>query len=156
MGIIEDTPPDYKGMLIEGAKNVAKNYVMDKMGLEGIKRNAIGSIIGANTMSLGNPVGMGLTIGSMMSGSSLPDAVKGIAGLLRGKRASKAIQKDINRDNQGQNNTIISPAITNMQPSARDIAMGGGGKPSKTTPAPSKTYSSPAYGGGPGGIHSGY
>ena len=150
--LVQENPPiDMKGMAVNVGKKIATDYAIKKLGLEGLKGNLLKSAVGSNLIGFNNPLSAAFTVGSL-----LPDSVKGIAGLLRGKRVEKAIARDIIADSQGSKDTTISPKITNMQPSAKDIAMGAGGKPSKTTPAPSKTYSSPAYGGGPGGIHSGY
>ena len=67
-------------------------------------------------------------------------------------RTQKAIQRDIERDMQGQINTS-SPQTTNMQPTSRDTAMGGG-KTTASSTAKSSSATNP-YSGGPGGIHSG-
>lgn len=134
------------------AKNVLQRKAMEKLGLEGIKGNILGSMIGGSALGFSNPVSAAFTLGSM-----LPDSVKGIAGLLRGKRAEKAIAKNILQDNQGAD-MPISPRITNMVVTDRDKAMGGGNIPTKSTPSTPKSSgaTSNPYSGGSGGIHSGY
>ena len=145
-------PIDVKGL----AKNVGKKLVTDfaikKLGLDGIKGNLLKSAVGSNFIGLSNPLTAAFTVGSM-----LPDSVKGIAGILRNNRAQKAIERDIMRDMQGSKDTTISPRITNMQPTDRDKGMGSGGKPTGPSKSPSKSYSGAnPYGGGAGGLHSGY
>jgi hypothetical protein len=144
---------DVKGL----AKNVGKKLVTDfairKLGLEGLKGNVLKSVIGGNNLiGFSNPLTAAFTVGSL-----LPDSVKGIAGILRNNRAQKAIERDIMRDMQGSKDTTISPRITNMQPTDRDKGMGSGGKPTGPSKSPSKSYSGAnPYGGGAGGLHSGY
>ena len=146
--------PDLKKIAGTAARNILTNEAIKALGMEGLKGNIFkglmtGSALG-NPLSLSNPITAAFTFGS-----ALPNSVKGIAGLLRGKRAEKAIARDIIRDNQGAD-MPISPAITNMPVSAKDKAMGGGNIPSKTsTSAPkSSGATSNPYGGGAGGIHS--
>ena len=148
----QTVPIDIKGL----AKNVGKKLVTDfaikKLGLDGIKGNLLKSAVGSNLIGFSNPLSAAFTVGSI-----LPDSAKGIAGLLRGKRAEKAIARDIIADRQGFKDTTISPRITNMQPTDRDTAMGSGGKPTGPSKSPSKSYSGAnPYGGGAGGLHSGY
>jgi len=148
----QETPPIYVKQL---ATNVGKKMVTDfavkKLGIDGLKGNVLKSVIGGNTlMGLSNPLTAAFTVGSL-----LPDSVKGIAGILRNNRAQKAIQRDIIKDMQGQI-TTTNPKITNMQPTARDKAMGGGNN--YTAPASSSKSSprSERHSGGAGGLHSGY
>ena len=155
MGLVQDpTPVDYKGMIKEGLKNVGTNYVIDKLGLEGIKRNVVGSMIGTNALSFSNPLGMAITAGTMMSGSTFPDAVKGIAGMLRGKRLAKNIQKNVDNDKQGDITTYNMKTAT-MQPTPQDLGRGqnndGGSAPKTSAPAPSTPSHQTS---GPGGLHS--
>jgi len=148
----ENQPIDLKGMAVNVGKKMVTDYAIKKLGLEGLKGNLLKSAVGSNLIGLNNPLSAAFTIGSL-----LPDSVKGIAGMLRGKRAEKAIAKDIIADNQGFKDTTVSPKITNMQPTDRDRGMGSGGKPTNTSPTPSKSYSGAnPYGGGVGGLHSGY
>ena len=151
--LVGQMPPiDIKGL----AKNVGKKLVTDfavrKLGLDGLKSNIFKSVIGgSNLMGFSNPLTAAFTLGSL-----LPDSAKGLAGILRNNRAQKAIERDIMRDMQGQI-TTSNPSITNMQPNERDKGIGSGGKPSNTASAPSKSYSGAnPYGGGAGGLHSGY
>ena len=58
---------------------------------------------------------------------------RGIDSLRNRIDTRRAIQKNIDRDTQGTLNTIISPRILNIKPTAQDIARGGGSIPTKTT-----------------------
>ena len=151
--LIQDNPPiDMKGMAVNVGKKMVTDYAIKKLGLEGLKGNLLKSAVGSNLIGFSNPLSAAFTVGSI-----LPDSAKGIAGLLRGKRAEKAIARDIIADRQGFKDTTISPRITNMQPTDRDTAMGSGGKPTGPSKSPSKSYSGAnPYGGGAGGLHSGY
>ena len=68
--------------------------------------------------------------------------------------------RDVNRDKQGDIN-IVDQRIANMQPSARDTAMGGGNTQSKQASSKSASVGSKSasvgnpYSGGPGGVQSG-
>ena len=148
----DNVPIDMKGMAVNAGKKMVTDYAIKKLGLDGIKGNLLKSAVGSNLIGFSNPLSAAFTVGSL-----LPDSVKGIAGLLRGKRAEKAIAKDIIADSQGFKDTTISPRITNMQPTGRDKGMGSGGKPTGPSKSPSKSYSGAnPYGGGAGGLHSGY
>ena len=151
--LVQDNPPiDMKGMAVNVGKKMVTDYAIKKLGLEGLKGNLLKSAVGSNLIGFSNPLSAAFTVGSI-----LPDSVKGIAGLLRGKRAEKAIARDIIADNQGFKDTTISPRIINMQPTGRDEGMGSGGKPTGPSKSPSKSYSGAnPYGGGPGGLHSDY
>ncbi len=146
----QETPPiDMKKMATNVGKKLVADYAIKKLGVDGIKANLIKSTLGSSFMSLNNPITAAFTIGSF-----LPDSVKGIAGILRNKRAQKAIQKDIMNDMQGKI-TTTSPYITNMQPTNQDIYRGGGPDPSPTkTSAPAARQS--RHTSGSGGLHSGY
>ena len=148
----DNVPIDMKGMAINTGKKIVTDYAIKKLGLDGIKGNLLKSAVGSNLIGFSNPLSAAFTVGSL-----LPDSVKGIAGLLRGKRVEKAIARDIIADSQGFKDTTISPRITNMQPTGRDKGMGSGGKPTGPSKSPSKSYSGAnPYGGGAGGLHSGY
>jgi len=151
--LVQDNPPiDMKGMAVNVGKKMVTDYAIKKLGLEGLKGNLLKSAVGSNLIGFNNPLSAAFTVGSI-----LPDSVKGIAGLLRGKRAEKAIARDIIADSQGFKDTTISPRISNMKPSGRDKGMGSGGKPTGPSKSPSKSYSGAnPYGGGAGGLHSGY
>jgi hypothetical protein len=93
MGLAEPqgTPlPDFKEMAKKMAMNTAKNYAIKKIGLEGIKGNVLSSVIGGSSFI--NPIGAMYTMGSL-----LPDGVKGIAEVLRSKRAQKASNRAIQK-----------------------------------------------------------
>ena len=151
--LVQDNPPiDMKGMAVNVGKKMVTDYAIKKLGLEGLKGNLLKSAVGSNLIGFNNPLSAAFTVESL-----LPDSVKGIAGLLRGKRAEKAIARDIIADSQGFKDTTISPRISNMKPSGRDKGMGSGGKPTGPSKSPSKSYSGAnPYGGGAGGLHSGY
>jgi hypothetical protein len=147
----DSNPIDLKGMAKSMGKKIVTDFAIKKLGLDGIKANVLKSAVGSNLIGFSNPLSAAFTVGSL-----LPDSVKGIAGILRGKIASKAIARDILDDKQGTKDTTISPKITNMQPTAQDIAMGGGGDPSPKGPSPKGPSRSPHQGSGTGGLHSGY
>ena len=142
--------PDFKQIGKDILIDQAKKQFMKKAGLEGIKGNVLASVLGTSPLSLTNPIGAAFTFGSL-----LPDSVKGIAGLLRGKRASKAIQKDIARDSQGDI-TTYDIKTANIQPTPQDL--GRGNQYNKTSsPAPSAPAARQSrQTSGPGGLHSGY
>ena len=141
---------DVKGLAKSVGKNLVTDFAIRKLGLEGLKGNVLKSVIGGNNlMGFSNPLTAAFTIGSL-----LPDSVKGLAGILRNNRAQKAIERDIMRDMQGKI-TTSSPRITNMQPTDRDKGMGFGGKSIGPSKSSSNSGANP-YGGGAGGLHSGY
>jgi hypothetical protein len=148
---VEEKPIDIKEYSKNIGKKMVTDYAIKKLGFDGIKGNLLKSAMGSNLMGFSNPLSAAFTIGSF-----LPDSVKGIAGLLRGKRAEKAIARDIIADSQGFKDKTISPKITNMQPTNKDIQMGDGGKPTVTTTSPKSYQGTNPYGGGPGGLHSNF
>ena len=79
---------DIKGLATNVGKKLVTDFAIQKLGLEGLKGNILKGAVGSNLLSINNPLGLAFTAGSM-----LPDSVKGIVGLLRGKRAEKAIAK---------------------------------------------------------------
>src|SRR6056300_299571 len=84
--LVQDNPPvDMKGMAVNVGKKMVTDYAIKKLGLDGIKGNLLKSAVGSNLIGFSNPLSAAFTVGSI-----LPDSVKGIAGLLRGKRAEKA------------------------------------------------------------------
>lgn len=137
--------PNFREIAANVAQSAAKNYALKKIGLDGIQGNILKSVIGGNVLGFAPA----LTFASI-----LPESVKGIANILRNKRANKAIQKDIMRDTQG-NNTVVSPYITNMQPTNQEIGRGnrpGGAEytaPAQTpkAPAPRQTRQTAGVGG---------
>ena len=151
----EQSQPNFKNIALNTGKNVALNYGIKKLGLDGLQSNVLKSVVGGSALGFSNPLTAAFTIGSF-----LPDSVKGIAGLLRGKRAQKAINKNILNDNQGQINTVISPNITNMQQTAQDRGRGdrpgGANYSSPGTSAPTSAPTQSRHTSGTGGLHSGY
>ena len=153
--LVQDNPPiDMKGMAVNVGKKMVTDYAIKKLGLEGLKGNLLKSAVGSNLICFSNPLSAAFTVGSI-----LPDSVKGIAGLLRGKRAEKAIARDIIADSQGFKDTTISPRITNMQPTNQDRGRNdrpGGADYSAPKSSPSPSPRSERHSGGAGGLHSGY
>jgi len=152
--LVQDNPPiDMKGMAVNVGKKMVTDYAIKKLGLEGLKGNLLKSAVGSNLIGFNNPLSAAFTVGSI-----LPDSVKGIAGLLRGKRAEKAIARDIVADSQGQI-TTSNPRITNMQPTNQDRGRNdrpGGANYSAPKSSPSPSPRSERHSGGAGGLHSGY
>ena len=152
--LVQDNPPvDMKGMAVNVGKKMVTDYAIKKLGLDGIKGNLLKSAVGSNLIGFSNPLSAAFTVGSI-----LPDSVKGIAGLLRSKRAEKAIARDIVADSQGQI-TTSNPRITNMQPTNQDRGRNdrpGGANYSAPKSSPSPSPRSERHSGGAGGLHSGY
>ena len=65
--------------------------------------------------------------------SPVANVARGIESIRNRFDTRKAIQRNIQRDTQGTINNIVSPKIMNMQPTAQDIARGGGSIPTRTT-----------------------
>ena len=65
--------------------------------------------------------------------SPIGNIARGIESIRNRFDTRKAIRDDIIRDRQGTINNIVSPRIMNMQPTAQDIARGGGNIPTRTT-----------------------
>jgi len=134
-GPVQIDPKQIAGNIL---KNQGIKFAAKKFGLGKIGQNVLGSMIGYST-----PFAP-LAAVSALKGPSL-----GIANVLRNKRIEKAIMRDANRDSQGNIN-ILNAKIANMQPSARDVAMGGGdrGGGSSSSSSTSGSRSSGGYGGG--------
>ena len=69
-------------MATKATKNIATNYALKKLGIDGLTGNVLGSVIGGGLASL-NPIAL------FTMGSTLPDPVKGIAGYLRNKQMAE-------------------------------------------------------------------
>ena len=136
--------PDFREMAKNIAMNTAKNYAIKKIGLEGIKGNVLNSVIGASSFT--NPIGALYTVGSL-----LPDGVRGIAEVLRSKRAEKANNRAIQK--QFVNN-LQQQIDTGQFGSASNQDSGRGQVTSSPTPSAPATQS--RHTSGPGGLHSGY
>jgi len=122
MGLAPNEPNiDIKQIGKDVATNVLKNEVMKKLGLKAIEANVLGSVVGVNPFTLSNPIGALYTVGSL-----LPDNVKGIAEVLRNKRANKtvnkAIQRESVRDLQGR---INKGEFGSNTPTPQDDRRGG-------------------------------
>jgi len=122
MGLAPNEPNiDIQQIGKDVAKNVVKNKAMEKLGLKAIEANVLGSVVGVNPFNLSNPIGALYTVGSL-----LPESVKGIAEVLRSKRANKtvkqAIQKESVRDLQGR---IDKGEFGSTTPTPHDDRRGG-------------------------------
>ena len=132
------------------AKNVAKNkaleYAAGKIGLNAAQASGLMSILGMGANAFAP-----LTAVSALTGKSL-----GISEYLANKRAQKqALKRNIINDSQGTISTV--PVNTmNMQPSAQDIARGGGNIPASTTAPSAPAARQSRQTSGIGGLHSGY
>ena len=131
------------------AVNVLKNQAIKKLGLKSIEGNILSGALGFT--NLANPIGALYTVGSL-----LPDNVKGIAEVLRSKRADKIINKAIKRDNERDTQGDIK--TINLQntgaPSAQDkrrTEQYSTEASKKSSPARQERHSA-----GVGGLHSGY
>ena len=79
--------PQIKQVLGDMAMNTAKNYALNKVGLEGIKGNILSSVIGANPYMQGVA-----TLGTSLTGGSL-----NISNFLKQKRAEKSYEMNQKR-----------------------------------------------------------
>jgi len=146
MGPVQIDPKQIAGNIL---KNQAIKFASRKLGLGQIGQNVLGSMIGYS-----------VPFAPLAAVSALTGVSSGIANVLRNKRVEKAIMRDVNRDKQGDIN-IVDQRIANMQPSARDRAMGGGNTQSKQASSKSASVGSKSasvgnpYSGGPGGVQSG-
>ena len=139
--------PDFKEMAKNIAMNTAKNYAIKKIGLEGIKGNVLNSVIGASSFT--NPIGALYTAGSL-----LPDGVRGIAEVLRSKRAEKANNRAIQKQSI---NTLQQQIDTGQFGSSSNQDSGRGGDQVTSSPTPSAPAARQSrQTSGPGGLHSGY
>jgi len=113
-------------------KNQATNYVIKRMGLEGLRGNILSSVLGAN------PYVQGIaTLGSALTGNSL-----NISNFLAQKRAEKVYERS-QRQREAELNRSTTQAIQNrlnqQTPSAQDQGRGGNiSTPSKSTSDGSK------------------
>tara|TARA_R100001015_G_C4629920_1_gene191147 strand:+ start:1689 stop:2282 length:594 start_codon:yes stop_codon:yes gene_type:complete len=138
-GPSEIDPKEIAGNIL---KQQGIKFVARKLGMDKLQQNIFGSMLGVST-----------PFAPLATVSALTGVSSGIANLLRNKRTKKAIERDINRDSQGTINTIVSPRIMNMQPTARDIARGS--MPTKSQVSKKSTPTANPYSGGPGGVQSG-
>jgi len=150
MGLIDEKPsrlPDFRQMAENVVEDQVKNYIVKKIGLEGIKGNILNSVMGVN------PYVQGIaTLGSALTGNSL-----NMSNLLAQKRAEKVyernqrrVQSDLNKQQiQAIQQRLDSEPVSN-QDQARVTQY--------TTPAPAPTPAArqSRQTSGPGGLHSGY
>ena len=135
MGLVDSRPteyPDFKNIGKNIIKNQATNYVIKRMGLEGLKGNILSSMIGAN------PYVQGIAaLGSALTGNPL-----NISNFLAQKRAEKVYERS-QRQREAELNRSTTQAIQNrlnqQTPSAQDQGRGGNiSTPSKSTSDGSK------------------
>tara|TARA_R100001463_G_scaffold2908_2_gene12055 strand:+ start:1879 stop:2463 length:585 start_codon:yes stop_codon:yes gene_type:complete len=149
MGLIDETPsrlPDFKQMAKNVAENQAKNFLIKKIGLEGLQGNILSSVLGAN------PYVQGIaTIGSALTGNSL-----NMSNILARKRAEKNYemnQRRMQNELNKQQTQAIQQRLDSQPVSDQDRNRGQA--PSSPTPsAPAARQSRQTS--GPGGLHSGY
>tara|TARA_R100000988_G_scaffold45492_1_gene22465 strand:+ start:241 stop:1023 length:783 start_codon:yes stop_codon:yes gene_type:complete len=72
--------------------------------------------------------------------SPVSNIARGVESLRNRFDTNRAIRADVDRDTQGTINTITSPRITNIKPTAQDTARGS--MPTRTTSAPKRSFSS--------------
>lgn len=121
MGLVDSRPteyPDFKNIGKNIIKNQATNYVIKRMGLEGLKGNILSSVLGTN------PYVQGIaTLGSALKGNPL-----NISNFLAQKRAEKAYERS-QRQREAELNRSTTQAIQNrlnqQTPSAQDQGRGG-------------------------------
>jgi len=131
MGLVDSRPtesPDYKNIGKNIIKNQATNYVIKRMGLEGLRGNILSSVLGAN------PYVQGIAaLGSALTGNPL-----NISNFLAQKRAEKVYERS-QRQKEAELNRSTTQAIQNrlnqQTPSAEDRGRGG------NIPTPSKPTS---------------
>ena len=80
--------------------------------------------------------------------SPVANIARGIESLRNRFDTNRAIRADVDRDTQGKINTITSPRIMNIKPTAQDTARGSMPTRSSAPSRPSKSGSSGGYGGG--------
>jgi hypothetical protein len=121
MVLIDETPsrlPDFTQMAKNVAENQAKNFLIKKIGLEGIQGNILSSVLGAN------PYAQGIaTIGSVLTGNSL-----NMSNFLAQKRAEKNYemnQRRMQNELNKQQTQEIQNRLDSQTPSAQDVARGG-------------------------------
>lgn len=138
--------PQIKQVLGDMAMNTAKNYALNKVGLEGIKGNILSSVIGANPYMQGVA-----TLGTSLTGGSL-----NISNFLKQKRAEKSYEMNQKRmqnalsksQTQAIQNRLDSQTVSNQD-------AGRGGAQVTSSPTPSASTQSRQTSGA-GGLHSGY
>jgi len=127
------------------AKNIAKNKALEYAGKKiGLNKGII-DLLGLSTN----------TFAPLAAASALSGRALSISNYLTSKRQQKnAIRTNTNNDTQGDIQTVPIKTL-NMQPSAQDIARGGGNIPASTT-ATSAPVTQSRQTSGIGGLHSGY
>ena len=96
------------GNIISNNLNAYNNFVENKLGISPNAQNV-------------------LRIGSTIAtGSLMPFVIPFLGGMALNNSENNRIQNITNQDTQGTINTVVSPKIMNIQPTAQDIARGGG------------------------------
>ena len=151
MGLVDDKPsrlPDFKQMAENVIEDQVKNYIVKKIGLEGIKGNILNSVMGTNPYVAGIAA-LG-SVGSALTGKSL-----NMSNLLAQKRAEKVyemnqrrVQSDLNNQQiQAIQQRIDSEPVSNQDQARVD---------QYTSPAPAPAPRQARHTSGVGGLHSGY
>jgi hypothetical protein len=138
--------PDFKEMAKNVAENQAKNFLIKKIGLEGIQGNILSSVLGAN------PYVQGIaTIGSALTGNSL-----NMSNILAQKRAEKNYemnQRRMQNELNKQQTQEIQKRLDAQPVSDQDRGRGQ----TRSSPTPSARQSRQSrQTSGSGGLHSGY
>ena len=103
--------------IISNNLNAYNNFVENKLGISPNAQNV-------------------LRIGSTIAtGSLMPFVIPFLGGMALNNSENNRIQNITNQDPQGTINTVVSPSTMNIQPTAQDIARGGGGD----RPSPART-----------------
>ena len=108
--------------------NYYNNFVEDKLGIPSNVQNIF-------------RVGSALTAPSAI-GAIVPFAIPFIAGGALRKSENNRIQNITNQDTQGTINTVVSPKIMNIQPTARESYRGGDDRGSVSSPSSSSSSGS--------------
>ncbi len=124
MGLIDEKPsrlPDFRQMAENVVEDQVKNYIVKKIGLEGIKGNILNSVMGTNPYVAGIAALGG--VGSALTGKSL-----NMSNLLAQKRAEKVYEMNQRRVQSDLNKSqiqAIQQRLDSQTPSSEDVARGG-------------------------------
>jgi|TARA_R100000479_G_scaffold147527_1_gene83013 hypothetical protein len=139
-------------------KNQAAKFAARQLGMNTIQSNVLASILSPASAAFGiapllnvNPIAAIQNFNQRIRQTDLGQS-KTLMDFINKRKERKFLGQD---DPQGTINTIVSPRITNMQPTDRDTGMGGGSIPTKTSAPKSTGRTSNPYSGGRGGVQSG-
>ena len=152
MGLVDEKPsrlPDFRQMAENALEDTVKNYIVKKIGLEGIKGNILNSVMGTNPYVAGIAALGG--VGSALTGKSLD-----MSNLLARKRAEKVYemnQRRVQSDLNKQQTQAIQQRLDSEPVSNQDRNRGQApSSPTPSAPAARQTR----HTSGVGGLHSGY